>query len=568
MTEPVSEDSDAAAIINVPEPPRAASSIGRSSALLASGTLISRALGLVSIIVLSMAIGVNSSAGDTFALANQLPNSVYSLVAGGLLSAVIVPHIVKSSLNDDGGAGFINKLLTIGFVAVFIVAVIATALAPLLVSLYGGGFRDTNISLATAFAYWCLPQIMFYGLYSLLGETLNARGVFGPFSWAPVLNNVVAIGGLLTFIAVFGGAVEHKDPAQWTIAEIGLLAGSATLGITVQALSLFLFLGRAGIKYRPDFSWRGVGLGNTGKAASWVFGIFLVSQLSGVVAANVSSSASGEGNASVNAMKIGWLMFMLPHSIVTVSIVTAYFTRMSTHVRDGLFDELRNDISSAIRSILLIMIFAAVGLGVLSVPFSAVFGNKYDEVLSLAAVYLGFLTGLVPFTVFFVLLRVFYALGKTRSAFFIQVIQTSIYVVLALLVGAFAPSEWTAVGLTLALTAAVTVQAVLSALVLGRHLGHLDVGGVVVQALWFLAAAIPAGAAGWGILQLLGGVGPDAFPVTNRLDAILSMTAAGSAMAVVYFGVLWLTRNPELRAFGEPFIGRLRRRNGPVGSRE
>ncbi|MBC7592265.1 MAG: murein biosynthesis integral membrane protein MurJ, partial [Salinibacterium sp.] len=473
MTEPVSEGSDAASIVDVPEPPRPASSIGRSSALLASGTLVSRVLGLVSIIVLSVAIGVNSSAGDTFALANQLPNNIYSLVAGGLLSAVIVPQIVKASLHDDGGAGFINKLLTIGLVAVFVVTVIATACAPLLVALYGSGFSDANIALATALAYWCLPQIMFYGLYSLLGETLNARGVFGPFAWAPLLNNVVAIGGLVTFITIFGGEMEHRDPSQWTIAEVALLAGSATLGIAVQAFSLFLFLRRAGIRYRPDFRWKGVGLANTGRAASWVFGIFLVSQISGVVEVSVSSSASGGGDASVNAMKIGWLMFMLPHSIVTVSIVTAYFTRMSTHVRDGRLDELRNDISSAIRSILLVMIFAAVGLSVLALPFSAVFGNKYSEIVSLSTVYLGFLTGLVPFTVFFVLLRVYYALDKTRWAFFIQAIQTSVYVGLALLVGAFAPKEWTAVGLTLCLSTAVTVQAVLSAIVLRRHLGHL-----------------------------------------------------------------------------------------------
>ena len=561
MSEPTSEGSDAASIANVPEPPRPASSIGRSSVLLASGTLVSRVLGLVSIIVLSVAIGVNSSAGDTFALANQLPNNIYSLVAGGLLSAVIVPQIVKASLHDDGGAGFINKLLTIGLVAVFIVTVIATACAPLLVSLYGSGFTEANIALATALAYWCLPQILFYGLYSLLGETLNARGVFGPFAWAPVVNNVVAIGGLVTFITIFGGAMEHKDASQWTIAEVALLAGSATLGIAAQAFSLFFFLGRAGIRYRPDFHWKGVGLANTGRAASWVFGIFLVSQVSGVVEATVASSASAGGDASINAMKIGWLMFMLPHSIVTVSIVTAYFTRMSTHVRDGRLDELRNDISSAIRSILLVMIFAAVGLGVLSLPFSAVFGNKYDEVVSLGAVYLGFLTGLVPFTVFFVLLRVYYALDRTRWAFFIQVIQTSVYVVLALLVGAFAPKEWTAVGLTLALTTAVTVQAVLSAVVLRRHLGQLDVGRVFVQGLWFLAAAIPAGAVGWGILQLLGGVGADAFPVTNRLDAIVSMLVAGFSMAVVYFGLLWVTRNPELRSFGQPIITRIRRRN-------
>ena len=561
MTDPGREGTDSASIAAIPETTVRASSIGRSSVLLASGTLVSRALGLVSLIVLAAAIGINSSAGDTFALANQLPNNVYSLIAGGLLSAVIVPQIVKSSLHDDGGVGFINKLITLGLVVVAVITVIATASAPLLVKLYGDGFSAPNLALATALAYWCLPQILFYALYSLIGETLNARGVFGPFTWAPVLNNIVAIGGIICFIAIFGNATNHTRPEEWTSAQIALLAGSATLGIAVQAFSLFFFLGKAGIRYRPDFHWRGVGLANTGRAASWVFGIFLVSQVAGVIEANVASGASGNGDASINAMKIGWLMFMLPHSIVTVSIVTAYFTRMSAHVRDNRLTELRDDISSAIRSILLIMIFAAAGLAVLSLPFSAVFGNSYTEISSLGAVYLGFLTGLVPFTIFFVLLRVYYALDKTRWAFMIQLVQTSIYITGALLVGAFAAKEWIAVGLTLSLAFAVTVQAVLSALVLRRFLGNLDIVRVLRRALWFIGAAIPAAGVGWAILQLLGGVGPDAFPVSNRLDAILSMLAAGLTMAVVYFGLLWFTRNPELRTFGQPFIDRIRRKN-------
>lgn len=556
MSDPAREGIDAASTLDVPDassPP----TIGRASAFLASGTLVSRILGFVSLIVLASAIGVNSAAGDTFALANQLPNNIYALVAGGLLSAVIVPQIVKAGLHTDGGAGFINKVITIGLLVFAVVTVIATACAPLLVQLYGSGFNAEELALATALAYWCLPQILFYALYSLIGETLNARGVFGPFTWAPVLNNIVAIIGLVTFIALYGAQEQHQVVAQWTAPQIALLAGSATLGIAVQAFALFFFLGRAGLRYRPDFRWRGVGLANTGRAASWVFAMFLVTQISGVIEARVASSATGD--ASVNAMKIAWTMFMLPHSIVTVSIVTAYFTRMSSHVRDGKLGDLRRDLSSALRSILLIMIFSAVGLAVLSFPFSAVFGNDFSETSSIAGVYLAYLSGLVPFTIFFVLLRVFYALDRTRAAFVIQVVQTAVYVTGALMVGAFVPKEWTAVGLALVLSTAVALQAVLSALYLRRALGPLDTWRVLRQALWFLAAAVVAGGVGAGVLVLLGGVGADSFVVDSRLTGILSMLVVGAVMALVYAVLLWITRNPELRAFGEPLLRRLRR---------
>jgi len=555
VTDPLREGTEASSVTDIPDP-APASGIGRASAFLASGTLVSRVLGFVSLVVLASAIGVNSAAGDTFALANQLPNNIYALVAGGLLSAVIVPQIVKAGLHDDGGAGFINKVITIGLTAFVVVTIVATACAPLLVRLYGSGFNADELALATALAYWCLPQILFYALYSLIGETLNARGVFGPFTWAPVLNNIVAISGLLVFIALYGGQEQHQDASAWTPAQVALLAGSATLGIVVQAFSLFFFLRRAGLRYRPDFRWRGVGLGGTARAASWVFVMFLVTQVSGVFEARIASTATGD--ASVNAMKIAWTMFMLPHSIVTVSIVTAYFTRMSGHVRDGRLGSLRDDLSSALRTILLVMVFSAVGLAVLSFSFSSVFGNDFAETSSIAQVYLAYLTGLVPFTIFFVLLRVFYALDRTRAAFVIQVVQTAFYVTGALLVGAFVPREWVAVGLALVLSAAVALQGLLSAAYLRRVLGPLDTWRVLRSVLWFLAAAIVAAGAGIGVVALLGGVGPGTFAVGNKLTGILTMILAGGVMAVVYAAVLWVTRNPELRAFAEPILRRLR----------
>ena len=225
----------------------------------------------------------------------------------------------------------------------------------------------------------------------------------------------------------------------------------------------------------------------------------LITQLAGIVESRVASIPSGDGSdASIAALRYGWLIFMLPHSVITVSVATAYFTRMSGHARDGDLASLRTDVSAALRGILLIMVFAFVALVVLAWPFAAVFAQTPTQVAALATVLLAFLVGLIPFTVLFVLQRVFYSLDDTRTPFFVQVVQAVLYVVGALLVAAFAPDEWIAVGLALVLSIAGTVQTITAAVLLRRRLQGLALGRVALRALWFLAAAVVAGAAGCG----------------------------------------------------------------------
>jgi len=535
--------------------------IGRASALFASGTIVSRVLGFISAVVLANAIGIVGAGADAFTLANQLPNNIYALVAGGLLSAVIVPQIVRAGLHDDGGAKFINRLITLSLVVFVVLTLIATACAPLLVRLYAqsganSGFSEQDFALATAFAYWCLPQIFFYALYSLFGETLNARGIFGPFTWTPALNNLVVIGGLVIFITAYGSDPQHRLAETWTSPQIALLAGTATLGIAIQAFGLLLFWRRTGIRYRPDFHWRGADLGQAGRAAAWVFGIFLVTQVSAVFESRVASIATGE--ASLAVLKYGWLIFILPHSVVTVSVTMAYFTRMSEHVRDGRIGKLRNDIGAALRTILLVMVFSAIGLMVLAYPFSAVFASDYAGVQALGNVVVAYLVGLVPFTVFFVLLRVYYAMDLTRAAFVIQVAQALLYVSGALTIQAFVPVEWIAVSLALLLSVATTFQSALSAVYLRPRTGGLESRSVALSTLWYVGAMVPAAGAGIASLALLGGIGAGAFAVSSVAGSLISMAVAGTAMAGVYCAVLWITRNPEFRGIAHPILRKLR----------
>jgi len=532
-----------------PSVPDATASLGRASAALAAGTLVSRVLGFASAAVLAWAIGPQNPGANAFALANQLPNNIYAIVAAGVLSAVLVPQIVRAGLHRDGGQDFVNRLITLGVVVFLAATIIATLCAPLLVDLYtveGGALADGR-ALAITFAYWCLPQIFFYAIYSLLGEVLNARAVFGPFTWAPVLNNVVVIVSLLTFAALFGVDPAHQDPQSWTAAQIALLAGGATLGIAAQALVLLAFWRRTGLSFRPDFRWRGVGLGGTVRAAGWTFAMIVVTQLAGIVQSRVAFTA-GADDASVAVLRIAWLIFMLPHSIIAVSIATPYFTRMSADARDGDTSAVRDSLSSSLRTIGLLVTGSAAALAAAALPFAAVFSNAPREVVGIGGVLLAYLIGLVPFSVLFLLQRAYYALGDTRTPFLFQVVQSVLFVAGALAV-TLAPDELVAAGIALVTSLAGTVQCAVAAVLLRRRLGGGGGARILRRFGAYLLATIPAAAAGLGILWLLGGLPADGggFAVSGRMQGALSVALIGLVTLAVYLGVLALARIPEVR---------------------
>ena len=540
--------------------------LGRASVLLASGTMVSRVLGFVKTAVLAAAIGQSASrAADSFALANQLPNNIYALIAGGLLSAVLVPQIVRAATgDDDGGQRFINKIVTLGTIVFAAVGLIGTLLAPVLVRIYAqqadgtgqGGYTPESLQLATAFAYWCLPQIFFYAMYSLLSEVLNARQVFGPFTWAPVVNNVVAIAGLVVFMVSFGGAGDNSAVDVWSPGRITLLAGTATLGVLAQAGFLLLFWRRAGLSYRPDFRWRGVGLGATGKAAGWLFGMVLVTQLAGLVQSRVASEGSGTG-ASNAVLANAWLLFMLPHGIVAVSIATAYFTRMSGHASRGDLRAVRVDLSQSLRTIGMFMVFATVAMCVVAYPFASFFESTYRGAGQMAQVIVGFMPGLILFSVLFVVQRVFYALHDQRTPFFMQLIQSGIFVAGTLVASFVVPDDLIAVAIAVTTSIAGSTQTVVALVLVKRRLGGIDGRWVLRRYVQFVFFSLVAGAVGLVVVTGLGGFAPDGFAHSGRVAGLATVVVAAAVMALVYFGLLRLIRLPELDELLSPVLRRV-----------
>jgi putative peptidoglycan lipid II flippase len=542
-------------------------SLGRASLFLASGTVVSRILGFISAIILARTLGIVGSGADTFALANQLPNSVYAIVAGGVLSAVLVPHIVKAGLDKDGGQSFINKIVTLGFVIFLAVAVLATLLAPALVALYtqqggadGRGFSDQEMALAIAFAYWCLPQVLFYALYSLLSEVLNARKVFGPFTWAPALNNVVSMTGLLIFGILFPDH-DSSNAVAWTSGMVAVLAGSATLGVASQAFILLAFWRRAGLGFSPDFRWRGVGLGRTGKAAAWMFGMIFVAQIAGIVQANVASLTAGTDAPGLAVLRFSWLIFMLPHSVVAVSLATAYFTRMAAHARDKSYALVQKDFQESVGRIGLFMVIAQTGLIVLALPFARQFGVASQAIDAMGMVIALYVLGLVPFSVLFVVQRVFFALEDTRTPFFVQIFHATVFISLALVASTLPPGS-IVFGLALATSVAGVAQTVVALLILRRKLGGLGLVALVKKFAVFALAALPAAAAGVGVLVALGGRDPGGFLLSHAVNAGLGMGLITAVMTVVYVAVLSVFRSEDVASVMDPVRRRLGLKRG------
>jgi len=321
---------------------------------------------------------------------------------------------------------------------------------------------------------------------------------------------------------------------------------------------LMFFWRKTGLRFRPDFRWRGVGLGTTGRAAGWIFGMILTTQLAGIVQSQVATLADRD-DGSIRMLSVAWLIFMLPHSIIAVSIATPYFTRMSGHARDGKRDAVRTDLSSSLRLVGLMMFGAAVALAAAAVPFAALFGRTDREISGMALVLVAYLVGLIPFSTLFLLQRTFYALGDTRTPFFVQLVQSSLFVIGALLVAFLAPSPVIAISLAAVTSLAGVVQALIAAGLLRGRLGGIDARAVLRRFGLYAVATIPAAAVGlgvfWWLASAIGG-----FVDAGYLYPMLSVGLIGALTLLVYVGVLALFRLPELTTLASPVLRMLRRR--------
>ncbi len=548
-TEPVGASAAGTAQAATADPAAAQTkSLAKSSAIMAAGTLVSRVLGLVKTMLLLTAIGVTvGGTADAFDVANKIPNNLYMLLAGGVLNAVLVPQIVRATKQPDGGRDFTNRLLTLSITLLLIFTGLATLCAPALIWLYSGGWPAEQTALAVAFGYWCLPQIFFYGLYTLLGQVLNAKGSFGPYMWAPVLNNVVAIAGLGLFILFFGpGEAGQHAVGTWNAGKIALLAGSATLGVVAQALILVFPLKRIGFRFRPTWGFRGVGLGTAGKVAGWTFAAVLIGQLGFVFISRTAAGATsvgGQMSAGNAAYTSSYTIFMLPHSLVAVSLATALFTSLSRYAADRDVAAVRGSYSQGMRLVGLVNVFFTSALVALGTPTAALIaGGSTAQARTLGLIVAVMILGLVPFSANYLTQRVFYAYEDARTPFWIQLVQVAVTTLGLLVVERFG-TQYVVAGIGAAMALGYTVACVLSLWLLHRKIGSIDLWRIVWSHVRFAIAGVVALVVG---RVLLIAVGESAY--AGRVHSFISVAWMGVVMLLVYLVACRLLRVREVTA--------------------
>lgn len=542
---------------------------------MAAGTLVSRGLGFLKIILLGYALSATSALYDTFSAANNLPNLVYVMLAAGVFNAVLVPQLIRASGRPDGGVDFTSRLVTLIVLLLGVLTLVVTVSAGVLMRLTTQGWRDDQLQLGIAFALWCLPQLFFYGLYATLGQILNAHGRFGWYMWAPAINNVVAIAGLVVFVVTMGrnGEATPHTVATWTPAQTVLLAGSSTLGVIAQAAVLLWPLARLRLGLRPRFGWRGIGLGTTGRVAGWTILTMIVSNgvflFATYPTASIASGAKGSGDhiAGQGVLDTASMIYTLPHAIVALSIATVLFNRMSAASSTGDVVAIRAALSRGLRTTGVATVFGAAALIVLAGPLGMLFagGRPADgAVMGQTVVLLA--VGAPFFSISYLMNRVFYADEDARTPFLLQC-GLAVFGVLA--AGTIQLSYHAGIlpvdRLIFALALSYTVQNVLAVIIahplLKRRLaGDYDGARVLDAHLKMALAALGAALAGGLVLSVCGGFSLGGFPWHNLLTAAITIAVTGLAMAVVYVVLLRLIRVPELDSFLEPFLGRLRRR--------
>ena len=370
------------------------SHIARSALLVAVFFAGDKLLGVVRDVAISRAFGA-SAALDAYYAAFELPDGLFTVVAGSAMATTLIPILSARIAQGDREQVWrlVSALINLALLTVAGASVVAAVFAPQIVRAVAPGFDAGQISLSARLMRLVLLQtLMFTGSGILMG-VLRAHQHFLLPAAAPICYTLGRIAGVLLLAprwGIFGLA--------W-----GGLAG---------AVIYFLVLLPGLIHYRarwwptlrhPDLRAvltlmgpRVLGLGAT--YLSFVLPTFLGSRLPA---------------GAISAYEYGWRLMQFPETIIGTALGITVFPTLAERANAGDREGLRSTASWALRLVLALAVPAAVGLLVLGRPLTALlFQRGAFDAAATDRVYWAlqfFALGLVAHSALEVVSRLFYA---------------------------------------------------------------------------------------------------------------------------------------------------------------
>jgi putative peptidoglycan lipid II flippase len=505
-------------------------------------TLLARLAGFGRTVVFTNAVGAGST-GDTYQAANNVPNIVFEVVAGGALASLVVPMLAGgiAAGNRDQVRRTASALLgwTL-LVLVPLAALLALLARPIATALLGGDAEDAvQVELAARFLLVFAPQVVLYGIAVVLTGVLQAHRRFAGPALAPLLSSLVVAGAYLLFAGMDGGR-DVEDLS--TPAELVLGVGT-TLGVVALALSLLLPLRGLGLSLRPTLRFP-VGAAPRVRRLA-VAGVLTLAgqQLVAVVAIRLANAGAPDGTQVVYFA--GMTVFLLPWAALAVPLATSVYPGLSERADRG--DEAGYAATLAPAAVLTLVssAVAAAALVAVSGPMARVFLAS-DSAAALQPTIAAFAPGLLGYALVALLSRALYARGLWRAPTVCVAGGWLVAVAADLVLADVLPAGDRALALGAGHSIGVTVAGIALLAVVARESGTAALAGVARTGLSALLAGVLGGAAGLLTARVLGA---DPVPEGGVPAAIgIGLLAGGVVLLVAAAVMMGTSRRPLLAA--------------------
>jgi putative peptidoglycan lipid II flippase len=509
-----------------------------NTAIFSAATGLSRIAGLVREIVAASYFGTGGAA-SAFTLAFQIPNLVRALVADAALSSAFVPvfsELLEHKQRKEAYA-LASALAGLLVVALGAITILFIALAPLIVPPFTGSeFTHALDTLTVGLSRVLFPIVVLLGINGLVVGVLNAHDHFAIPAIAPLIWNLVIIGGLVGLTPLF-----HGNDRLYGYA-IGVVAGTL-----VQLLICLPPLRRIGFGLRFSVHWRDPRIRR-------VLALMLpVSVSLGLINIDLlinSVLGSLVSDQAPRAIDAAFRIYMLPQGMFSVAVATVVFPALSRLAARNDRPGLRAMVGSGTRQIALLLIPSAAATLALSVPIVRLVYQRGEfdaESTTLTARALFWFSFSLPFAGINLLqTRTFFSLQRpwlpTATALGSLVVNAAVSLALYGPLGI--------AGIVLGTAVASAAMTVLQAAVLSRRLDGIDLARTLNAVLRIVAAAVALGLVAYGVWWAVDHALGRSLPAQ-----IISVGAGLVAGSAVYAAIVLKAGIPEARQIAD-LLGR------------